>query len=109
MFSSLGTWCHDHRKLVLVFWIVALIGFNVIAGAAKDAYRQDFSLDGFESTAGFSLVESEFNDGSGSPQSGQIVFAAAQGVTDPEVQTAMEGMLDQVAEIDDVTAVQSPY
>jgi RND superfamily putative drug exporter len=88
---------------------VALVGGNAIAGGIGDAYRQDFSLDGFESTDGFALVESEFDDGSGSPQSGQIVFEAEQGVDDPQVQAAMEAMLDDVAEIDDVTAVASPY
>ena len=109
MFSRVGTWCHDHRKLVLVFWILALFLSNGIANAIGDAYRQDFSLSGFESTEGFSLVENEFDDGSGSPQSGQIVFRAEQGVTDPEVQQAMEAVFAEVAEIDDVTAVQSPY
>ena len=64
---------------------------------------------GFESTEGFTLVESEFDDGSGSPQSGQIVFEAEQGVDDPAVRAAMEEMFAEVAEIDDVTAVQSPY
>jgi RND superfamily putative drug exporter len=109
MFSGLGTWCHDRRKLVVVFWIAALILGNAIAGAVGDAYRQDFSLDGFESTDGFSLVESEFADGSGSPQSGQIVFEAEQGVDDPAVRAAMEELFTFVADIDEVTGVQSPY
>jgi putative drug exporter of the RND superfamily len=109
MFSRLGTWCHDRRKLVLGLWVAALFLANGVAGGIGDAYRQDFSLEGFESTEGFTLVESEFADGSGSPQSGQIVFQAEQGVDDPEVQAAMEEMFAAVAEIDDVTAVQSPY
>jgi RND superfamily putative drug exporter len=109
MFSRVGTWCHDHRKLVLVFWIVALVLSNGIASAVGDAYRQDFSLSGFESTDGFTLIENQFDDGSGSPQSGQIVFKADQGVDDPEVQQAMEALFTKVAEIDDVVAVQSPY
>src|SRR5829696_1883324 len=109
MFSSVGTWCHDHRKLVLVLWIAALFLSNGIASSVGDAYRQDFSLDGFESTEGFALVESEFDDGTGSPQSGQIVFEAAQGVDDPEVQAAMEDLLAKAAQLDDVVSVQSPY
>jgi RND superfamily putative drug exporter len=109
MFSRLGTWCHDRRRLVLALWIVALILGNGIASGVGDAYRQDFSLEGFESTDGFTLVESEFDDGSGSPQSGQIVFQAEQGVTDPDVRAAMEDMFAAAADIDDVTAVQSPY
>ncbi len=109
MFSRLGPWCHDHRWKVVIGWVVLLFAANGIAGAVGDAYRQDFSLKGFESTDGFALVESEFPDGSGSPQFGQIVFEAEQGVTDPEVQAAMEDAFAAVAEIDDVTSVQSPY
>ena len=90
MFARLGPWCHDHRWKVVIGWVVLLFAANGIAGAVGEAYRQDFSLNGFESTDGFALVESEFHDGSGSPQFGQIVFEAEQGVTDPEVQAAME-------------------
>jgi RND superfamily putative drug exporter len=105
----LGTWCHDRRKLVVIVWIVALILGNGVASAVGDAYRQDFSLSGFESTDGFTLVEDEFDDGSGSPQSGQIVFEAQQGVNDPAVKQAMEAMFAEVAQIEEVTGVQSPY
>jgi len=109
VFARLGPWCHDRRRLVVVTWIVVLVVGNGIAGGIGDAYRQDFSLEGFESTDGFTLVQSEFDDGSGSPQSGQIVFEAEQGVEDPAIQAAMEELFTEVAEIDDVTSVQSPY
>jgi RND superfamily putative drug exporter len=88
---------------------VALIVGNGIAGTIGDAYRQDFSLAGFESTDGFTLVESKFDDGSGSPQSGQIVFQAEQGVNDPAIRAVMEKLFADVAAIDQVTSVQSPY
>jgi RND superfamily putative drug exporter len=95
--------------MVVIGWVVLLFVANGVASAVGEAYRQDFSLEGFESTDGFALVESAFDDGSGSPQTGQIVFAAEQGVTDPAVQSAMQAMFEEVAQIDDVTAVQSPY
>ena len=99
MFSRLGGWSHDRRKLVLVVWIAAARrSATSLAGALGDAYRQDFSLDGFESTDGFALVEEQFADGSGSPQTGQIVFAAEQGVDDPAVRDAIESMLTQAAD-----------
>ena len=109
MIARLGRWCHDRRRLVVVLWIALLVVGNGIAGGIGDAYRQDFSLEGFESTEGFSLVESRFDDGSGSPQSGQIVFQAEQGVDDPAIRAAMEALFAEVAEIDEVTSVQSPY
>jgi RND superfamily putative drug exporter len=109
VFARLGAWSHDRRRLVVLLWIVVLFVGNGIASSVGDAYRQDFTLEGFESSEGFSLVESSFDDGSGSPQSGQIVFQAEGGVDDPEVRAAMETMFANVAEIDDVISVQSPY
>jgi RND superfamily putative drug exporter len=109
MLSRLGTWCHDHRRLVLLLWVGAMFIGNGVANGVGDAYRQDFSLEGFESTDGFTLVENSFSDGSGSPQTGQIVFQAEQGVNNSSVRSAMESMFAKVGEIDDVTAVQSPY
>jgi putative drug exporter of the RND superfamily len=109
VFVRLGTWCHDRRRVVLVFWIAVLFLGNAIANGVGDAYRQDFSLEGFESTDGFSLVEDAFSDGGGSPQTAQIVFQADQGVNDPTVRQAMEGLFAQVAETDGVTSVLSPY
>jgi putative drug exporter of the RND superfamily len=109
MFSRVGVWCHDRRKLVVVLWVAMLFVGNGVASSIGDAYRQDFSLEGFESTDGFTLVESEFADGSGSPQSGQIVVRADQGFNDPSVRAAMDTMFSEVAKIDDVTAVQSPF
>jgi RND superfamily putative drug exporter len=109
MIGRIGRWCHDHRRLVVVAWIAMLVLGNGVAGGVGDAYRQDFSLDGFESTEGFTLVESSFDDGSGSPQAGQIVFQAEQGVDDPAIRTEMEALFAEVAEIDEVLSVQSPY
>ena len=109
MFARLGPWCHDHRWKVVVGWVLVLVLGNSVAGGIGEAYRQDFSLDGFESTDGFTLVEEAFEDGSGSPQYGQIVFQAEQGVDDPAVRASMEELFAEVEEIDDVTSVQSPY
>ncbi|HEV8545088.1 MAG TPA: MMPL family transporter, partial [Candidatus Limnocylindrales bacterium] len=109
MLRRLGSWCHDRRRLVLVLWIAALFLGNGIARGIGDAYRQDVLLDGLESTDGFSLMNSAFADGGGSPQTGQIVFEADRGVDDPEVRAALETMLAEAATIDGVTAVQSPY
>jgi RND superfamily putative drug exporter len=109
MFSRLGPWCHDRRKLVLILWIAALIVVNGVANSVGDAYRADFTLDGFESTDGFELQKSEFSEGEGSPQVGSIVFQAPQGVDDPEVRAAMEALFEDVRKIEHVTQVESPY
>jgi putative drug exporter of the RND superfamily len=109
VFRRLGAWCHDRRKRVLCVWIVALVAGLGIANGVGDSYGQDFTLDGFESTDGFNLLEDEFPDGPNSPFYGTIVFEAEQGVEDPAVKGPMESFLDQVAQIDGVILVESPY
>jgi RND superfamily putative drug exporter len=108
MISRLGQWCHDRRRLVLALWIVALFVSNGIAGAVGDDYRQDFTLPGAESTAGFEILESAF-EGQGAGQTGTIVFQADQGVGDPEVEAAMTALFEEVATLDGVSRVESPY
>jgi putative drug exporter of the RND superfamily len=108
VFTRLGPWCHDRRRLVLGLWIAALLLGNGIAGSVGEDYRQDFSLPGAESTAGFDILDAEFG-GQGAGQVGTIVFQADQGVDDPEVQAAMQGLFDEVAGLEGVSRVESPY
>src|SRR5690606_9040914 len=60
-----------------------------------------------ESSAGLELLADEFPGAGG--DSASIVFKAEQGADAPEVQAAMIDLFDQVAEIDGVVAVMSPY
>ena len=105
MFARLGPWCHDNRWKVLIGWIVLLIVGNGVASSIGEAYRQDFSLDGFESTEGFNLVEDQFADGSGSPQQGQIVFQSCE----PAAKRCGLGIWDGTASRPLVSAAEDGY
>jgi putative drug exporter of the RND superfamily len=108
VFSRLGTWCHDHRRLVLGLWVaVVALGFAV-SGAVGSAFRDEFNLPDVESRQGFDILDDHFG-GQGTGAVGTIVFIADQGVDDPEVRSGMEDLFAHVAEIDDVTGVESPY
>ena len=107
MFSRLGPWCHDRRWMVLIAWVVLLfVGFGV-SGAVGDAFRDEFNRQ-VESKTGFDLLDEHFG-GQGTGITGTIVFQAEQGVDDPAVQAAMEALFAEVAEIEDVVRVESPY
>ena len=108
MFGKLGSWCHDRRRLVLGLWVAALVFANVIAGAVGNGFRDEFDLPNVESEQGFDILDADFG-GQGAGQTGTIVFRAEQGVEDPAVQQAMQGLFDKVAAIEDVNRVQSPY
>jgi RND superfamily putative drug exporter len=108
VFSRLGTWCHDHRRLVLGLWVaVVALGFAV-SGAVGSAFRDEFNLPDVESREGFDILDDHFG-GQGTGQLGTIVFLADQGVDDPQVRAGMEDLFAQVAELDDVVTVDSPY
>ena len=50
MFARLGTWCHDHRRLVLdPLDRRSCSSSNGVAGGVGDAYPQDFNLPDVES------------------------------------------------------------
>ena len=110
MFTRLGPWCHDHRKLVLGVWlaVLALLLGGMLSGAIGTAFRDEFNLPDVESKKGFDILESDFG-GQGTGQVGTIVFRAPQGVEDPAVQEAMEDLFARVEGIADVNRVESPY
>jgi RND superfamily putative drug exporter len=104
----MGQWCHDRRRIVLGLWVAALFLSSGISGAVGSAFRDEFNLPDVESKRGFDILDEEFG-GQGTGITGTIVFRAEQGVEDPEVEAAMQALFDQVAALDDVTRVQSPY
>ncbi|HEX6310669.1 MAG TPA: MMPL family transporter [Acidimicrobiia bacterium] len=108
MFARLGPWCHDRRKLVLGTWIVILLVGGAIAGSVGGSFRDEFNLPDVESKAGFDILDDEFG-GEGTGQVGTIVFRAERGIDDPEVREPMQALFDEIAAVDDVVRVESPY
>src|SRR5262245_38577550 len=76
-------------------------------GSTGSDFRSEFSLPDVESADGFDIIDANFG-GAGGGQTGSIVFHADQGVTDPEVEQAMQAYFAEVDAIPDVTVV-SPY
>jgi RND superfamily putative drug exporter len=108
VFGRLGGWCHDHRRIVLAGWVLALFLAGGILGSVGSAYRADFNLPNVESRQGFEVLEEHFG-GQGTGESGTVVFRSDKGVNDPSVRGVMEPYLAKVAEVDRVARVVSPY
>jgi RND superfamily putative drug exporter len=98
---------YHRRRWVLGVWIVLLVVTFALSSALAGAFKTEFRLPGTESQQAFDLLaKSSFKN---RQVQAQIVFAANQGVDDPAVQQAMEGLFDEVEQkIPDVD-VQSPY
>ncbi len=104
----LAGWSVQHRRLVVVLWIVLAIGATLVHGAVGSGYSNSFSLKGTPSTRALALLRSATPRASG--DSDQIVIATRSGkVTDPAVKARVSAMLARVARLPHVGNVTSPY
>jgi RND superfamily putative drug exporter len=107
MLQRLARTAYRRKWLVVISWIVALIGVNVLAnGVIGSDFRTDFNLPDSESKEVQDLLEERNPSRAGI--TAQVVFEAEQGIDDPAVQDAMEGLFAQIAQLDGVE-VTSPY
>ena len=106
--ARVARFCVDHRRLVLIGWVVVVIGALAISSAVGTRYATNFSLPGTESQRTTDLLKRDFPAQAGDTD--QIVLAAKQGkVTDPAVRARIAPMLAQVERLPHVTGVVSPY
>jgi RND superfamily putative drug exporter len=106
--SSLARWCFNHRKLVLMLWLVALVVAVGADAAAKPAYSSKFTLPNTESSRAITVLQQNFPAASG--ESDQIVFEAKRGTLEtPAVESQVKAVLAKVAKLRDVTTVSNPY
>jgi putative drug exporter of the RND superfamily len=106
---ALATVCFRHRRLVLLFWLAALVSMTMLSKAIGTNYSNSFSLPNTESTRALELLESVTPSNAGDIE--RIVFQTSGGttVTDPAVEGRITSMLDRVAALHNVTSVESPY
>jgi RND superfamily putative drug exporter len=102
-----ATWTTGHRKTVIIGWIVALIGFGMIAQSVGSDFSEEFNLPSSDSKEALDLLENRFPAQAGDTV--QIVYKADAGVRSPEVRRKMEGVFDEVEALPHVSEVASPY
>ena len=109
MIARIGRWCFRNRRSTLAAWFIALVGVGVLAnGIIGPSFSTQFSIPASESADGFDVLSEHFAEVGVGRLGGSIVFRAEQGVTDPDVQTAMSQMFAEVDQLEGVTVVD-PY
>src|SRR5690348_15407984 len=94
MLQRLARLMYRRRRWVLGGWILLLVATFALSNALSGAFKTEFRLPGTESQQAFDLLaKSSFRN---KQVQAQIVFAANQGVKDPAVQQAMEGLFGDV-------------
>ena len=107
MLERVARWSYRRRWTMLGIWLVALIGSGYLASTIGGDYTTDFSLPGAESQDAYDLLLDRFPAFAG--DTADIVFKAEDGLNDPEVQSALEGLFVDLSELDHVIAVESPF
>jgi RND superfamily putative drug exporter len=106
--AGLARWCYRHRVVVLLIWLAALGMVFGLQRAFGNAYSDEFSLPGAESTQAFNLIKAYLPEQS--RDSGTIVWHTSQGtVEDSTVKARIQPLLEGVAAAPSVAAVASPY
>jgi RND superfamily putative drug exporter len=97
-----------HRRLVLALWIAAIALAGGSLTAVGTGYSDAFTLPDTESSRAFSLLERVSPDSSGDVLT--AVFAVEEGsLTDPAAQERVEEVVAELAGLDGVVSVTSPY
>src|SRR6478735_6095734 len=101
-------WCYDRRRLVLLLWVIAFVGFGIAGQAAGGALQKTFDLPGSDAAKAFHILGQDF-DRPG--DTGQLVWKVKSGAspTSPEVLAVVQPVLDQLAEQPHVAAVATPF
>ena len=107
MLIRISGWSYRRRAVVVGLWVAVLVGVSLLSGVVGSAFSDTLEVPDSETKDGFDALERYF-DGAGSGLSGQIVFRADAGVTDPEVKAAMEDLFVEVGRNEGVTVI-SPY
>jgi putative drug exporter of the RND superfamily len=106
--ARLARWSGQHRRRVIIGWIVLLVVALGVSGAVGTKYSNNFSLGGTDSQRATDLLKRDFPAQAGDEDT--IVMRARQGhVTDPAVRARMEPVLAKVARLPHVTGVASPF
>lgn len=106
---SIGRWAFRARKLVVSLWIVLLVALGGGAVLFNQGTDNSFSIPGTESQEALDTLSRTFPQVSGT--SAQLVVVAPKGesVTDASVKQPVDAAVTDLAKLDGVAGVTSPY
>ncbi|WP_062464247.1 MMPL family transporter [Demequina soli] len=109
--SRLARWCAVNRYTVIALWVAMIAGLGIATTAIGSNFISPTDAPSTESTKAYALLGELGASSTSSPQaSGQVVWHAESGtVDDADVVDTVNALLADLAAIDGVASVASPY
>jgi RND superfamily putative drug exporter len=104
---ALARFCYRRRRLVVGFWVAALIGMNLLSGALGTNFSTNFSAPNTESTRAANLLSANFKAQSGDVV--QVVYEGTPSMHDPAVQEQVKSFNAELAKVPHIISVSDPY
>jgi putative drug exporter of the RND superfamily len=108
--TGLGRWagrCYDHRRTVLVAWILLLIGVTAVSQLVGTHFQNDFTAGNTPSQQAANILDARFPTRAG--DTADVVFQTAAPVTSPANRAAVARVVGQLRPLAHVAAVTSPF
>src|SRR5882757_9070489 len=103
---ALARFCYRRRRLIVVFWLVALVGVNVLSASMGTNFTTNFSAPNTESTRATNLLSANFKAQSGDGV--QVVMKGTPSMRDAAVQQQARAFIAALGRVQHVTAVSDP-
>jgi RND superfamily putative drug exporter len=106
---ALGRWAVRARRLVLLVWVGLLVVVGGVGVLINQGLDNEVTIPGTESSQALEQLSATFPQVSGT--SAQIIVIAPDGGTieDPDVEGPVTDAVDRIGDLDQVSAVTSPY
>ncbi|MGW1929831.1 MMPL family transporter [Streptomyces sp. NPDC001919] len=101
----LGRWCARHFIVVIVVWLAAMVGLQILDRVVGGQYSDDFDLPGVQSTEGLDALQA--HDPAAAGYAAQIVLNRSSGPLTDEA-SAVNSTVAALQKLPDVIAVQNP-
>ena len=105
----LGGWAFDHRRKVLLGWLVVLALVSASAAAFSGQTSDKFAVPGTESQRAQDLLREKYPGAGGA--AARVVFAVPKGekLTDPDNRAAVMASVDKARKAEEVSLVVDPF
>ena len=105
--GRLAGWCYDHRRRVLVLWILGIIAVTVVAQAVGTRYQNNFSSGNSESQQVQNILAARFPQTAGT--TADVVVQTTGAVRAPATVARTDAMVARLRKLPDVSGVTSPF